>query len=83
MSTRVFPEFLGYLSQFASESETEFEFAEESALTLSRLNVFIAAAVACLRSDKTGKAGDHRQKFYHDTFASFFSKALDQIVCTI
>lgn len=80
MAIRAVHEFIGFVPELQPESGTEVTFVEGSILALARLDAYVATVVTCFSDDGTDKAGGHRQKLYHDTFATFLPKAFNQLI---
>lgn len=72
MSTGAVYETMGFLPHPRSESGTNETFGEGTIVTFARLHNYFTTVVNCFSDNETDKAGGHRQRPYHDTFASFF-----------
>lgn len=59
MSICVLTEFLGYQSEYKSESGTKLKLVEETILTFARLDPLTATVLTCLCSDGTDKVEGH------------------------
>lgn len=73
-------ESMGVLRRLQLESVTESTVAEGLSETLVRLDSYLARNVTCFSDDGTEKADIHRQKSYHDTFASFLTETYNDLI---
>lgn len=76
-------EFMGFVPKQRSESGTETTFVEDTIVTITRLDAFVATSVTCFREDGTYTAGRHRPKLHNYRVSKFLASAYDQLISCI
>lgn len=72
-------EVITFEPQLQLESGTEVTILEGANITPARFDASRDTAVTCFNYNSTDKAGEHLPTLYHDSSASFFSKAYNQL----
>lgn len=76
-------EYVEYIPQVVDTSRGMSSHIDGTVLILERLDALLSTVTYCFCDNGIDVVGGHRQKLHSDTFSSFFSIAVSQLIKTV